>query len=185
VVSLNRGLWLSLGIGVGYVAIRLGLLGSGGLLIRMLFAMGVLVLVLLITPLGDLMVTRIDTGHSNQGRSELVVTTLDRTAERPLLGWGAPRPNRDGLPPIGTHGQLWYLLFSHGILGALGYCGFFLSVGLRTWKQHTVAGLWAHSVLIIAAVQMFFYLAMPSQLFVMMAAAALVVRLPGEYGADR
>lgn len=185
VISLNRGLWLSLGIGVGYVAIRLGLLGSGGLLVRMLFGIGVLVLVLLITPLGDLMVTRIDTGHSNQGRTELVMTALDGTAERPLLGWGAPRPNRDGLPPIGTHGQLWYLLFSHGILGAVGYCGFFVSVGLRTWKQHTVVGLWAHSVLIIAAVQMFFYLAMPNQLFVMMAAAALAVRLPAEYEPSR
>jgi hypothetical protein len=32
---------------------------------------------------------------------------------------------------------------------------------------------------------MFFYLAMPSQLFVMMAAAALVVRLPVEYEGDR
>lgn len=180
VVSLNRGLWLSLGIGVGYVAIRLGLLGSGGLLIRMLFGIGVLVLILLVTPLGDLIVTRIDTGHSNEGRTELVVTALEGTAERPLLGWGAPRPNRDGLPPIGTHGQLWYLLFSHGILGTVGYCGFFLSVGLRTWKQRTVVGLWAHSVMIIGAVQMFFYLAMPNQLFVMMAAAAIATRLPAE-----
>ncbi len=180
VVSLNRGLWLSLGIGVAYVAIRLGLLGSGGLLLRMLFAVGVLVLVLLITPLGDLIIARIDTGHSNEGRTELVVTALEGTAERPLLGWGAPRPNRVGLPPIGTHGQLWYLFFSHGILGAIGYCGFFLSVGLRTWRQHNAVGLWAHSVLIIAAVQMFFYLAMPNQLFVMMAAAALAIRLPAE-----
>ncbi len=180
VVSLNRGLWLSLGIGVIYVAIRLGLLGSGGLLIRLTLAIGVLLVVLLVTPLGDLIVTRVVTGHSNEGRTELVVTALEGTAERPLLGWGAPRPNRQGLPPIGTHGQLWYLLFSHGILGAIGYCGFFLSVGLRTWKQHTVAGLWSHSVLIIGAVQMFFYLAMPSQLFVMMAAAAVATRLSAE-----
>ncbi|NNE96463.1 MAG: hypothetical protein HKN24_10585 [Acidimicrobiales bacterium] len=177
VVSLNRGLWLSLGIGCAYVAVRLGLLGSGGLLIRMMFAVGALALVLLITPLGDLIVTRIDTGHSNEGRFELVMTSVEGTAERPLLGWGAPRPNRDGLPPIGTHGQLWYLMFSHGILGAVSYCAFFASVGLRTWRQPSASGLWAHAVLIIGAVQMLFYLTMPNQLFVMMAAAAVATRV--------
>ncbi len=75
---------------------------------------------------------------------------------------------------------MWYLLFSHGVLGAVGYCGFFAAVGLRSWKQRSIAGLWAHSVLIIGAVQMFFYLTMPNQLFVMMAAAAMSTRLQRE-----
>ncbi|MFW2380833.1 MAG: hypothetical protein ACN4GZ_03670 [Acidimicrobiales bacterium] len=92
VVSLNRGLWLSLGIGVGYVAIRLGLLGSGGLLIRMMFGIGLLILILLITPLGDLIVTRIDTGHSNEGRAELVVTALEGTASARSWAGGLPDP---------------------------------------------------------------------------------------------
>ena len=180
VVSLNRGLWLSLGIGIAYVAVRLGLLGSGGLLVRLFVGVMFLVLSLVVTPLGDLILSRIDNGHSDAGRTELVVTALEGTAERPLLGWGAPRPNRDGLPPKGTHGQMWYLLFSHGILGAVGYCGFFASVGLRTWKQTSIPGLWSHAVLIIGGVQMFFYLTMPNQLFVMMAACALAVRFQSD-----
>ncbi len=181
VVSLNRGLWLSLGIGIAYVAVRLGLLGDGGLLLKMFVGILALLAFLVITPLGDLIVARIDTGHSNEGRTELVINALEGTAERPFLGWGAPRPNPNpAQPPFGTHGQMWYLLFSHGVLGAIGYCGFFLAVGLRTWKQRSVAGLWVHSVLIIGAVQMFFYLTMPNQLFVMMAAAALATRLQSD-----
>jgi len=179
VVSLNRGLWLSLGVGIAYVAIRLGLLGDMGLFAKMMVGIAALVVFLIVTPLGDLIITRIDTGHSNEGRTELVITALEGTAERPLLGWGAPRPN-GLLPPKGTHGQMWYLLFSHGILGAIGYCGFFAAVGLRTWKQRSAAGLWVHSVFIIGAVQMFFYLSMPNQLFLMMAAAALATRLQNE-----
>lgn len=180
VLSLNRGLWLSFGVGVVYVAIRLGFLGSTTMLFRGLVATCVLVAVLALSPLGDLVVTRIATGHSNQDRAELITNALEGTAERPLFGWGAPRPGERGLPSVGTHGQLWYLLFSHGIIGTAGYLGFFATVGLRTFRQRTPSGLWMHAVLVIGAVQMLFYLAIPSQMMTMMVAGMLAIRMPAE-----
>lgn len=182
VLSLNRGLWLSFGVGAIYVAIRLGFLGNTTMLFRGLVTACVLVAVLALSPLGDLIITRIATGHSNQDRAELITNALEGTADRPLFGWGAPRPGERGLPSVGTHGQLWYLLFSHGVIGAAGYVGFFASVGLRTWRQRDPLGLWVHAVLVIGAVQLLFYLAIPSQMITMMVAAMLAIRIPGESG---
>ncbi len=180
VLSLNRGLWLSLGIGVVYVAVRLGFLGNTTMLFRGIVIAGLLTAVLIASPLGEVILTRLDTGHSNEDRAELIVGAIDGAAERPLFGWGAPRPNERGLPSIGTHGQLWYLLFSHGLIGTAGYLGFFATVGLRTWRQRTPQGLWIHAVLVIGAVQMLFYLAIPSQLMVLMVAAMVAIRIPQE-----
>ncbi|NNF56006.1 MAG: hypothetical protein HKN03_16390 [Acidimicrobiales bacterium] len=180
VLSLNRGLWLSLGIGVVYVALRLGVLGDGKLIVRGTVVACFLVAILGLSPLGDVALTRIDTGHSNGDRTELIVSALDGTAERPLFGWGAPRPNRRGLPSVGTHGQLWYLLFSHGVIGAMGYIGFFASATIRSWRQTSSSGIWLHSVLIILAVQSLFYLTIPTQLFLAMVTAMLAIRAQRE-----
>ncbi len=180
ILSLNRGLWLSLGIGMVYVALRLGLLGRTKLIVRGTVVACLFVAVLGLTPLGDVALTRIDTAHSNADRTELIVAAIDGTAERPVFGWGAPRPNTRGLPSVGTHGQLWYLLFSHGVVGAVGYIGFFATTTVRSWRQASSTGVWLHSVLIILAVQSLFYLTIPTQLFVGMVTAMLAIRAQSE-----
>jgi len=95
VISLNRGLWLSLGLGVIYAAIRFGVAGEKKLMIQGLWGMVVLVVVLSITPLGGLIATRINTGHSNEDRAGLAVSAIEGAIERPVFGWGAPRPQED------------------------------------------------------------------------------------------
>ena len=180
VISLNRGLWLSLGVGLIYAAIRFGVAGEKKLMIQGLWAMVVLVVVLSITPLGDLIATRINTGHSNEDRAGLAISAIEGAVERPVFGWGAPRPNERNLPSVGTHGQLWFVTFSHGFLGAIGFVGTMLSLAWHTRKQNSTAGLWIHVVIIVGMVQMPYYLMVPDQLFTVFAAAAIALRLQNE-----
>ncbi len=180
VISLNRGLWLSLGIGLMYVAMRLGVAGGNRAIRTSLVAIAVLAAILLLTPLGDLIETRLSTGHSNADRTELAFDAIRGTIQRPVFGWGGPRPNDRNIPPVGTHGQIWFVMFSYGFVGAIGYLGGLLSLAWNTRRQPTTAGMWAHSVLIIGLVQMPFYLHVPYQMFAMLGAAAVALRIRSE-----
>lgn len=180
VVSLNRGLWISLGLGLGYVALRLGAAGQSKALRNTLIATMAVAVMLILTPLGDLIVTRFATGHSNNDRLELVSDAISGTMERPVFGWGAPRPNDRNLPSVGTHGQMWFVLFSYGFVGAIGYFGAFVAWAAKTRRQVSIAGLWCHAIILIGLIQAFFYLHVPQQMFTMLAAAALAIRIQSE-----
>ena len=66
--------------------------------------------------------------------------------------------------------------------GLVGYLGFLLSQAWRTRHQPSVSGLWAHTVVIIGLTQMPYYLQVPQQMFTILVAAALAIRLrhPGQ-----
>jgi hypothetical protein len=175
VISLNRGLWLSLGIGLAYGAIRSGLGGNVGLVKRSVIAVVVVLILVALSPLGELVSLRIGSGHSDQDRLALISAAVDGAWERPLFGWGAPRPNGN-LPSVGTHGQIWLVAFSHGFVGAAGFVAALTTFLLRTRRQPTARGLWAHTVILIALVQLPFYLMIPHSLFAVMAAVAVALR---------
>jgi hypothetical protein len=176
VVSLNRGLWLSLGVGVAYAAFRFGADGRSKAVARLLVAAVLVAAVLALSPLGDLVASRVGTGHSNSDRFELATAAVRGATERPVFGWGSPRPNVRNLPSIGTHGQLWLVTFSHGFVGAIGFLGALLTFFLKTRHQSSPTGLWAHAVVLIAIVQLPVYLLIPHSLFAVMAAVAVAVR---------
>lgn len=180
VISLNRGLWLSLGVGLIYVALRLGVAGGSRAIRTSMIVGSLLAAVFFITPLGDLIETRISSGHSNEDRTELAFDAVRGAMERPLTGWGGPRPNDRNIPPVGTHGQLWFTIFSYGFVGAFGYLGALITMAWHTRKQPTTAGIWAHSVIIIGMVQMPYYLHVPYQMFAMLGAAAVALRLKND-----
>ncbi len=177
VVSLNRGLWLSLGIGMLYVSFRLGVAGQRKAISRIIAVFVLFVALYFATPLGGLVAARLDSGHSDEDRGGLAVSAIEGSIERPVFGWGAPRPNVRNLPPIGTHGQLWNLLFATGFIGAIGWVGALFTFFFKTRRQRTLSGMWAHTVLLISLVQLPFYLQVPHQLFVVMAAVAVSFRM--------
>jgi len=183
VISLNRGLWLSLGIGMIYASIRFLATGQAKALIGVLAAIVSVVALVTLTPLGELVSSRVDNGHSDEGRQELYVEAIDRTLESPFLGYGAPRPsevNPNG-PSVGTHGQLWLVLFSHGFVGAGLWVGFYATMIWNTRAPSSMLGFYAHVTLIIGAVQMLFYGQLPHQIVVIAVAvglAALETRRP-------
>lgn len=180
VVSLNRGLWISLGVGVAYVTLRLGAAGQSRALRNAIIALTGLAIVIFVTPLGDLIITRFATGHSDSDRLQMVTSALRGAMERPVFGWGGPRPNERNLPSVGTHGQAWFVVFSYGFTGMVGYFGAFASWAWMTRRQLSITGLWCHTVVVIGLVQAFFYLHVPHQMYTMMVAAALAIRLRNE-----
>lgn len=180
VISLNRGLWLSLGLGLVYAAVRLGLGGHRRLFVRLVVSGVVLAAVLVLSPLGGLITSRVETGHSDHDREGLAMAAIHGAMERPLFGWGAPRPNVRDLPSIGTHGQIWLVTFSHGFVGAAGFLGALGSFLWWTRRQATTTGLWAHVVVLVGIIQLPFYLMIPNALFAVMAGAAVALRCQRE-----
>ncbi len=183
VVSMNRGLWLSLGVGFLYVAFRSGIAGQRKLLGAMLAGFIGLGAVFVFTPLGDLVSERLATGHSDEDRGDLATGAIAGAIESPLLGFGSPRTLVEGKLPIGTHGQAWNLMFSHGFPAFFSYVGFMAMLAWNSKKLVEPRGVWLHTVVIIGLVQMPFYLHLPQQLFFILAGGTLAVRLAG--GVDR
>lgn len=159
IFSLNRGLWLGLGISAVFVAVRLGARGRLGALAGLAAAGALMAVVLVATPLGSVVTDRLDNPHSNEGRTELSVTSVQTTvAESPLLGFGNTRELSGNFysiaggdsaacpgcsaPQLGTQGHLWLLIFGHGLVGAalfLCFVGRRLIAGLRDPSRDATA----------------------------------------------
>ena len=160
-VSTDRGAWLSLGIGLVYVAVRLALRGSVRPL-GALLACGVLaVMVVTVTPLGSVVQARLDgAGASNDTRQSLYGLAWERTQESPLVGYGEPIPNAPD-PPIGTHGLVWYAMVSHGLPGLALLLVAVGTLLVATFRARSRVGLWSHTVILIGAIQLPFYGLLP------------------------
>ena len=173
IVSVNRGLWLSLVIAGAYAALIFVGRGQGRAVLQLLIGAVVVLLFVALSPLGDLFVDRLNTGHSDAQRSSLVTDTIAEMPQSPLIGFGGPRAVADGGPPLGSHGQMWIVLFSHGVLGALTYYGFMLAMFARTQRFTSEIGLWAHVVIFTSILQTLFYGHVPQQLGIIMVVVAL------------
>lgn len=178
-LSLNRGAWLSLSVGLLYAMARLALRGDPRRVLGLAVAAAIAIGGLLVSPVGDLVVDRLDgPGHSDEGRTSLYTQAIGLTIESPLVGHGAPQP--DPLDPegasIGTHGHLWLLLVSHGVPAALLYVTFFASAWVAALRWRAPHAVWLETALVIAAVQFPFYELQPVQTITMAIVAALALR---------
>lgn len=182
VLALNRGSWLTLGLGVVY-----GLVGLPPAARRRarrwllgLCAAGLLLAVT--TGLASTVHSQVAarSTDSDETRSNLYAEAVDGAVASPLLGYGAPRRseiNPDG-PPVGTHGQLWMVLYSHGFIAAACFAGFFV-VALAISRPENPILLWTRVALLIGLLQLPIYGHLPQQLFIMMLAVALIHRVNG------
>jgi hypothetical protein len=118
---------------------------------------------ILMSPLGEVIQSRLDNPTSNSTRTQLATLTTDSTLEgSPVVGFGSTRdsatsfysiaggdrPNcPDCSPPaMGTQGQLWLVLFAQGLLGVVFFYGFlllWLARGLRMRMAASTAALCA------------------------------------------
>ncbi|WP_246001972.1 O-antigen ligase family protein [Allorhizocola rhizosphaerae] len=142
--SLNRGLWIGLGVLIVYLAVRAG---STRVLVATMVTAAAVGAGTLATPLGDTIQRRLDNGKSNGVRMFLTERAIQGMRESPVLGFGSTRNTiggrqsiavgesedceRCGNFTIGGNGQLWQLLFAHGIVGSLAYFAFF---GYGLWR---------------------------------------------------
>jgi polysaccharide biosynthesis protein PslJ len=175
IVSVNRGMWLSLGLGLSYAAVRLAVRGRVRALQALVGLMVFSGIVIFTTPLAVVVSDRLATPHSNVTRGSLYVEAAENVLDSPLLGFGAPRPSErnPNSPPVGTHGQFWLVLYSHGIPGMVLFVGWLVYAFWQTQRRRSTLHLWMSVVLLIALIQLPYYGMLPVPIHLVMVAAAL------------
>jgi polysaccharide biosynthesis protein PslJ len=178
VISSNRGLWVGLGAGLIYAAVRVALRGNARALFAILGFLALVAALVTLTPLGHYVSDRLANQHSNERRESLGEQAIQGTLEAPLLGHGGPRESQEtpNAPEIGTHGHVYLVAFSQGIPGLVFFFGWWLWALLKTSKGATGPPLWAHVVLVVGVLEFFYYDMMPTQLHLMMVVSALAWR---------
>ncbi|MCP5031432.1 MAG: O-antigen ligase family protein [Actinomycetia bacterium] len=184
--ALNRGAWLTLGIGLVYGLVRYAAIRRRFLPIVLLVGLGVVsLLAVTATGVTSAAMEQLDTrtADSNDTRVSIYAETIRYSADSPLIGFGTPRPNpsKPSGPPLGTHGQLWAIMFAHGYVAVVLYVGFFIGAFLRARGRDPVTH-WAKVSLAIGILQVPIYGHLPTQLFVMVVAAAIATWPPDALG---
>jgi hypothetical protein len=193
VMSLNRGLWLSLALGVVFVVVRQVLTGrlvavAGAALVAL-----VAVVIVVSSPLGEMVANRLETPHSNDRRGELLSLTVSSTVSgSPVLGFGSTRDVQGSfasiaggsrpdcpacsVPPLGTQGQIWLVVFSQGIVGLLSFLAFFGVQASRHWRSRTPIEAVGVCLLLFFGLQLFIYDTLGMPLYTLMIAIGLMSR---------
>jgi len=176
VVSLNRGAWLSLGLGLAYATVRMALRGRMGAVSGMMISIVVVVGLVIATPLGGIFEDRLESQDSTTTRFQLYRYVLQEVEVSPLFGNGAPEKVDPRLPEIGTHGAFWLVLYSHGIPALLLFLAFPIMVFWRSRRARSPLRFWPHVVILIAIIQMPYYNLLATDIHILMVAAALSLR---------
>jgi hypothetical protein len=178
VLTLDRGLWLSIGVALAYLAARLALAGRTRLFRGILTVVPVAAAILWLSPLHGLIDSRLAHPHSNNRRIVLYQEATSDVLASPLFGYGAPRPNPDNpdAPSVGTQGQFWLVLYSHGFVGLALFLGWFVTQFLRTRRMASGIEMVAHIAVLVAIAQFPYYEMLPTQLAVLMCAIGLAAR---------
>ncbi|MDG4767505.1 O-antigen ligase domain-containing protein [Solwaraspora sp. WMMD406] len=158
-LTLNRGMFLSLGVGLAVLGMRAVVRGNIKVLASMLGVLAVGGLAALVIPIGALIERRVSASNTNTDRMSLYLEVLRWVRSSPLVGFGTPLQvdTVSADAPIGTQGQLWTVLFSHGIPALVCFIGWFLVVLATCWRATSAAGQWLSVVPLIALVQLPFY----------------------------
>ncbi|MEU1836588.1 O-antigen ligase family protein [Micromonospora chersina] len=192
IYSLNRGLWIGLGISAVYVAVRLALRGRMVVLGGLALAVGLIGVLIVATPLGRTFDERLQNGHSDDIRTTLSEGAVTAANHSPILGYGGNRAligsNRSiaigksddckqcGNRELGSNGQLWALLVGQGYVGAICYNGFFLYCLWRYRRDHSAIGIAGSLVLILMLFFQFTYGALEATLAYGLISVALLAR---------
>lgn len=163
-ISVNRGLWISLATGLAYFAARKALRGKVGPFVVLSAVLLVVAVALVTTPAGNLVQQRLEnSSRSNDSRSDLYELAFQGAKESPLIGNGTPQRaiGAPDLPPVGTHGLIWYLMYVHGFVGLGLFLAWLGGEVLRSGRVRRRRDWWTHLSLVIALVQVPFYGLLP------------------------
>ncbi|WP_240956500.1 O-antigen ligase family protein [Micromonospora sp. HNM0581] len=158
-LTLNRAMFLSLGVGLAVLGARAALRGNT----RVAASIGGMVvlggLASLFIPVAEMIGNRVDASDTNTDRLSLYSEVLRRVGDSPWLGYGAPMDvdTVTAEAPIGTQGQLWMVLFSHGVPALVCFLAWFVAVALSCARSISAAGQWLSVVPVVCLVQVPFY----------------------------
>ena len=192
VYSLDRGLWVGLGVALLYVGIRFAARGKLVILGVICGALTLGAVVIIATPLQELIAARFANPVSNTGRASDTLIAVKDAASSPVIGYGDSRHAQGsassitlgktanckacGQSVIGGDGQMQLLLVSSGFVGAGLYVAFF-GYGLWRYRRDTTPyGLAAAIVILQGFVFMFVYEAVGAPLAFTMFSYALLWR---------
>ena len=181
-LTLNRGMFLGIGLAAAYV-------GARALLARHLPAVAVLALLgavavalFQLLPVQERQGARLSTSAdatSTDDRASLYLEALRLVPDSPLFGHGGPVGTLGEVGvPVGTQGQVWMVLVSHGPVAVLCFLAWFALAFLGTARRRDPVGLACSTALLVGSAELFFYGALPYGLPLLMVAAALGLRGP-------
>jgi hypothetical protein len=193
VYSLDRGLWIALGMTGCFAGLKLVARGGGQALRIAVAGLAVGGLVFAVSPLPSLIQQRIHNPHSNNRRTLLAEQSVrSALTGSPIVGFGSTRNVQGNLmslaggarpgckacaaPPLGTQGHLWLLLFANGLVGTLAFGAFFAVRFARHWRERTAYGVAGCCVLLGFALFVFIYDLVEVPLYTVMIAVALMWR---------
>jgi len=180
-LTLNRGMFLAILVACLYVAGRLALRRDP----RGLIAVGLLgvlsVVAFQLLPIQERLDARLSgETNSNSARSSLYAQAFGLVPGSPLFGYGGPQPSSGEDAPVGTQGQFWMLLVSHGPFATILFVTFFLYCFWRIRRRQDPMGIACATVMLVGTMELFYYGVVPSGLPLMMVAAAMGLRHEGE-----
>ena len=192
VYSLNRTVWVGIGLAAIYLAVRLAARGRLALLGLVCAGLALVGVAVVATPLQGLITSRLQHEQSNSIRGSLSITALQDANSAPLIGYGdtqhrqgsassitvGPTSNCPtcGQYEVGSNGQLYLLLICNGWVGTAFFLSFFGYLGWRYRRDKTPYGMAGVLVILLSFLYMFAYTAVTAPLEFIMIAAALLWR---------
>lgn len=174
--TLNRGMFVGLGVVLLWVLIQLLLRGRVLLVGASIGTVAAAFVLWSLSPLGDALRNRVESTYSTEDRFQLYRSTLEAALRSPLFGYGSPRPAEEPwLPSLGTQGQLWTVLYSHGFVGVALFVGFLVAVFFLVARRRDVPGGVFGGIILATLVETVFY-GMMTGIMVTLVVAALALR---------
>lgn len=176
VLSVNRGLWISVGAILGVVAVRSFIAGRTAPLKFLAAAIVTIAAALVATPLGSIVTGRLSESDAG-ARAGIYREAWEGALRSPILGWGGTRPSTNPFSPaVGTHGHVWFAMFAHGFVGLALYVLWIVWAMYRVSHRSDPVSIMLGSVVFVAALQMFFYTMLPGSLPIILVAIGLAFR---------
>ncbi|PZF88482.1 hypothetical protein C1I93_24915 [Micromonospora endophytica] len=158
-LTLNRVMFASLGVGLAVLGVRAALRGNVRVGLSVLGVLCAALLTNLFIPVTRLIGDRVAGSDTNADRFGLYAEVLRRIGDSPWLGYGAPvsADTVSAQEPIGTQGQLWMVLFSHGVPALVCFLAWFVVATVICARATGAAGQWLAVVPVICLAQLPFY----------------------------
>lgn len=177
ILTLNRGMFIGLGVAAAYLLVRFVLMGRIVWVLMICGVGAVAAGVGALLNVGSRVTDRVETSSSTEDRANLYEETFHRTLESPIFGYGAPRPSTiAGAPSAGTQGHLWTVMFSYGFPALICFLLALILLFAASWRATTMTQLLLNAVQLVILVELLYYGVLPVGLILSFTAAALALR---------
>lgn len=193
VSSMNRGLWSALLVMTLLAILAMGLRGRVAVGLALIGGLIAAAALILATPLATVVIDRLNTPHSNEGRANLGSQVIISAAQgSPLIGFGTTRDLQGNFnsiaggatdqcpacspPALGTQGQLWLLIFGAGFVGTILFIGFLVGQLLRNIRNTSPYSLAALASVTACLVTLPVYTTVGPSLYVLLIAVGIMHR---------